>query len=229
LPATGGCYDGVVVKNPRLKTVPILTHKKMSAAAISRPTIALLRERLSAHIGKVISCPKTRNKGAAGLLLETALGIPHSTACLDCVDGELKVFPVKRNARTGALVPKESIKTTSLNRDALAKDSFAESRVYRKMSRMLCVPYERTGDTIVFYTPTLIELEAAPYAELRTRLEADYTAIRNHFTTTGELKSEHGALLQNRTAGPGNGSTSRAFYLRTTFATEFIPIHPLSS
>jgi hypothetical protein len=94
---------------------------------------------------------------------------------------------------------------------------------------MLCVPYERTGDTIVFYTPTLIELEAAPHAELRTRLEADYTAIRNHFTTTGELKSGLGTLLQTRTKGPGHGSTSRAFYLRTTFATEFIPIHPVSS
>lgn len=200
----------------------------MSAAAVSL-TIALLRERLAAHIGKAISCPKTLNKGAAGLLLETALGIPHSPRCLDCDDGELKVFPVKRNARTGALVPKETIAITMLDRDALAKEPFMESRVYRKMSRMLCVPYERTGDTIVFYTPTLIELEAAPHAELRTRLEADYTAIRNHFTTTGELKSGLGTLLQTRTKGPGHGSTSRAFYLRTTFATEFIPIHPVSS
>jgi hypothetical protein len=176
------------------------------------------------HIGKTVACPKTLNKGAAGLLLETVLGIPHSPRCLDCEDGELKVFPVRRMARTGTLVPKETIAVTMLDRDALAKESFAESRVFRKMSRMLCVPYERTGDSVVFYTPTLIELEAAGFAGLRSRLEADYLAIQSGFVASGKMTSALGGLLQTRTKGAGHGSTSRAFYLRTAFATEFIPM-----
>jgi DNA mismatch repair protein MutH len=196
-----------------------------AAAATVALTIALLRERLEAHIGKTIVCPKTLNKGAAGLLLETVLGIPHSPRCLDCDDGELKVFPVKRNTKTGALVPKETIAVTMVDRTALATESFAESRVFRKMARMLCVPYERTGDTVIFYRPTLIELEDGTNAALRARLEEDYKAIQSHFVATGEMSSSLGGLLQTRTKGAGHGSTSRAFYLRTAFAAEYVPIH----
>jgi hypothetical protein len=109
-----------------------------------------------------------------------------------------------------------------LDRTALAAESFAASRVYRKMSRMLCVPYERTEDTVVFYAPTLIELETA--GELRAQLAADYELIRGQFLATGELTSSLGTLLQCRTKGAGHGSTSRAFYLRTRFMSEYVTL-----
>jgi len=195
----------------------------MSAVATAIPlTLALLQERLAPHVGEVISCPRSTNKGGPGLLLETLLGIPHSPRCLDCDDGELKVFPVKRSGRTGAFIPKETIAVTMLDRIALTAEAFADSRVYRKMSRMLCVPYERTEDTVVFYAPTLIELEKAE--EMRTRLTEDYDAIRGHFLATGEFKSSLGNLLQCRTKGAGHGSTSRAFYLRTRFMSEYVSL-----
>ncbi|NDE16710.1 hypothetical protein EBZ80_17435 [bacterium] len=182
-------------------------------------TISIILERLVPHIGAVITCPLTANKGGAGLLCETILGIPHSPNCLDCTDGEVKTFPIKRLARTSTIVPKETLAVTMLDPAALQTESFDTSRVYRKMSRMLCVPYKRTGDTVVFYSPTLIELEKSP--ELRARLAADYEAIRSHYVATGILTSATGVLLQSRTKGSGHGSTSRAFYLKKEFIQEY--------
>jgi DNA mismatch repair protein MutH len=145
---------------------------------------------------------------------------------LDCDDGELKVFPVKRT-RTGAVIPKETIAVTMLDRVALPTETFDASRVYRKLSRMLCVPYERTGDDIVFYAPTLIDLAMA--TEIRTQLAEDYATIQSHFTTTGELKSSLGNLLQCRPKGPGHGSTKRAFYLRPRFMSLYVTLPAPSS
>jgi DNA mismatch repair protein MutH len=188
-------------------------------------TMALLQERLDPHIGKAIASPRTANKGATGLLLETILGVPHSPRCLDCDDGELKVFPIKRT-RTGAAVPKETIAVTMMDRTALTAEVFAVSRVFRKLSRTLYVPYERVGDDVTFYTPTLLDLAVA--TEVRERLAEDYATIRGHFTATGELKSSLGNLLQCRTKGPGHGSTSRAFYLRPRFMSLYVTL-PTSS
>ena len=41
-------------------------------------------------------CPKTQNKGIGGIFLEKLTGIPQTTDCLDCSDGELKLFPLKK-------------------------------------------------------------------------------------------------------------------------------------
>ena len=188
-------------------------------------TLALLQERLVPHIGRKVNCPRTANKGATGLLLETILGVPHSSRCLDCDDGELKVFPIKRT-RAGAAVPKETIAVTMLDRVALPTEVFEASRVYRKLSRTLYVPYERVGDDVTFYAPTLLDLAVA--TEVRERLAEDYAAIRAHFTATGELKSSLGNLLQCRTKGPGHGSTTRAFYLRPRFMSLYVTL-PTSS
>ena len=56
--------------------------------------------------------PRTANKGNVGQRLETLLGIPNSPACLDCSDGELKLFPVKKLAN-GVFSPKETIAITT--------------------------------------------------------------------------------------------------------------------
>jgi DNA mismatch repair protein MutH len=181
-------------------------------------TIAHILERLTPHIGTVIACPLTANKGAVGLLCETILGIPHSPRCLDCADGEVKTFPVMWSRRVSAIIPKETLAVTMLDPTALKDESFEESRVYRKMTRMLCIPYKRTDDTVVFYSPTLIELEKSP--ALCARIATDYNAIRSHYISTGILTSSIGAFLQNRTKGSGHGSTSRAFYLKKEFMLE---------
>lgn len=184
-------------------------------------TLQKIQEKMDPILGKSIHCPITRNKGATGLLLETMTGIPHSPNCLDCSDGELKTFPVKKLAN-GSFVPKETLAVTMVSLEELKSCGFEDSRCFKKMTRMLVVPYLREGDTIMYLKPTLLEKEKFP--ELYTLLEHDYKTIQTLYTTEGLLKSTVGKYLQTRTKGAGHGTTTRAFYLRTTFLKEHIPI-----
>jgi DNA mismatch repair protein MutH len=156
-----------------------------------------------------------------GVLLEKLTGIPQSSACLDCEDGELKVFPVKRN-KAGKLIPKETIAVTMINKELLKSETFENSRVFKKLSNTLYVPYERTGDNVTYLEPTLVNLTADKYKPLYEKLKTDYDYIRNKFIESDVMSSEDGVILQNRTKGAGHGSTSRAFYLKKEFATEYI-------
>ena len=61
-----------------------------------RPTVVEIKERFQILKGKIVEYPKTKNKGGPGQFLEQLLGIPNSSACLDCSDGELKLFPLRK-------------------------------------------------------------------------------------------------------------------------------------
>jgi len=184
-------------------------------------TLHELHTKILPLVGKTIHSPITQNKGLTGLLLETITGIPHTPNCLDCLDGELKTFPIKK-LKNGTLVPKETLAVTMVCTDDLKVCSFQDSRCLKKMTRMLVVPYYRDGDSITYLNPTLLEKEK--HLELYKTFEEDYQAIQTHYTTSGILKSELGTYLQTRTKGAGHGSTSRAFYLRTNFLKKHIPI-----
>lgn len=162
-------------------------------------------------------CPIEKNKGKVGHHLEDLLGIPRSSACLDCIDGEVKTFPLKKDNR-GTLSPKETIAVTMLSQEGLRTEEFCQSRCFQKMKKMLMIPYLRDGDTITFYKPTLLECKG----ELLTSIQNDYDQIRKTFLDTGELHSETGLYLQNRTKGPGGAKKTRAFYLRTSFMSAFV-------
>lgn len=187
-------------------------------------TIAEINAKFTPLIGKEYVLPITTNKGLPGTFLEDLLGIPHTPNCLDCSDGELKLFPVKK-LKNGALVPKESIAVTMLSTDELRKNDFRASKCCKKMSRMLLVPYYRNGDNITFMKPKIIDRECAEFVELFNTFESDYNLIRTNYIETNILQSETGTLLQNRTKGTGHGSTSRAFYLRPAFMKQFVPLN----
>ena len=75
---------------------------------MNRPTISEIQKIFNNEIkGKCFNLPLTKNKGLPGIILENKLGIPNSTACLDCADGELKLFPLKK-LKNGTIVPKTS-------------------------------------------------------------------------------------------------------------------------
>ena len=187
---------------------------------MERPTIEEVRAALTPIIGHTFHFPKTSNKGATGFLCEKLTGIPTTSASLDCKDGEVKSFPVKK-LKDGSLVAKETVAITMLNKDDLIRsECFSDSRCYKKMNRMLMVPYLREGDKIEFLPPHFVELEK--HTELPTITE-DYDAIRKGFIESGTLSSSTGKLLQNRTKGPKN-STSRAFYLKKEFVNKHIPM-----
>jgi DNA mismatch repair protein MutH len=187
-------------------------------------TIAEIHTKFIPLIGKEYTLPITTNKGLPGTFLEDLLGIPHTTNCLDCSDGELKLFPVKK-LKNGAVVPKESIAVTMLSTDELSKNDFKSSKCCKKMSRMLLVPYYRNGDNITFMNPKIIDRDCAEFVELFNTFESDYNQIRTNFIENGVLQSETGTLLQNRTKGTGHGSTTRAFYLRPAFMKQFVPLN----
>ena len=173
-------------------------------------------------IGRSIVSPRTANKGATGLLLETLTDIAHGPSPLDCTDGEVKAFPMKRD-RQGKLVPKETIAMCMLSKEDLSANAFETSRPAKKMNRVLMVPYERIGDIITYLTPFTFRLSDHP--DIAATLRTDYETIRARFCTDGLLTSRMGILLQNRTKGAGHGSTSRAFYLRKEFIRSVMPIH----
>lgn len=168
-------------------------------------------------VGKEYILPITANKGLVGHFLEDLMGIPHTPNPLDCSDGEVKVFPVKKLKRTGQLTPKESIAITMLNREELKDCDFLSSKCCMKISNMLVIPYYREGDKIQFLMPTLLDRSSPEFAQVYSALEADYNSIRQTFLDTGVLESKTGTFLQNRTKGAGHGTTSRAFYLRPEF------------
>jgi len=185
--------------------------------------ISEIYDKLIPLVGVEHLLPITANKGLPGILLEDLLGIPHTSNCLDCIDGELKIFPIKKIKKTDTLVPKESIAITMLCKEELIKNDFKASRCYKKMSRMLIVPYYRSEATIRYLQPTVIDKENTLYSELYNTFEADYNKIREHYIEHGVLNSSIGYLLQNRTKG-SKGSTSRAFYLRPAFMKKFISL-----
>ncbi len=175
-------------------------------AAMQRPTLLTVLGRIVPFIGRPISCPKTADKGGPGQLLERLTRIPRSSACLDCSDGEVKTFPLK----PGTKEPKETCAITMIQPDTIVTTPFEHSNVYKKLANTLFVPYERLEDSITFHMPIMFRAEEEP------ELAADYEAIQASYAV-GEPSSAIGRHLQARTKGPGHGSTSRAFYLRTSF------------
>jgi len=186
-------------------------------------TVADIHAKFLPLVGNKYTLPVTANKGLPGQFLEDLLGIPHTSNCLDCSDGELKLFPVKK-LKNGKLVPKETIAVTMLSTDDLRTCEFNSSRCCKKMSRMLVVPYYREGDTIQFMSPRLIDKSSPEFAELYATVESDYNEIQKTYIENGGLHSNTGKLLQNRTKGAGHGSTSRAFYLRPEFMKRYVPL-----
>ena len=190
---------------------------------MTEQTIAEIYEKVMKIAGNVYSSPVTKNKGGVGHFLEDMLGIPHTSNCLDCSDGELKTVPMKR-LKSGEIVPKETIAVTMLSREDLRHNDFESSKCFKKMSRMLVAPYLREGDNVRFFRPTIVDRSLDGYAELYKIMGEDYANIRKMFVETGKFETGMGWFLQSRTKGAGHGSTSRAFYLRVDFIKMYIPL-----
>jgi DNA mismatch repair protein MutH len=187
-------------------------------------TITECYEKFIPFIGKEYILPTTKHKGLPGHFLEELLGIPHTNNCLDCIDGELKLFPVKK-LKNRTLVPKETMAITMLSTDELLTNDFKSSKCYKKISRMLIIPYYRNKDSIWFMKAKIIDRECIEFADLYNTIEYDYNEIRKNYIENGILQSKNGKLLQNRTKGAGHGSTSRAFYLRQEFMKQCITLN----
>jgi DNA mismatch repair protein MutH len=170
--------------------------------------------RLKAIAGTSYEIPKTSNKGGVGHHLESLLGVPKTSNCLDFADGELKAFPLKK-LRDGRLVPKETVAVTMAT--GFQDAEFDDHRAGKKLSNTLFVPYYRDGDHVEYKEPIHFTSESVLYGKLKT----DYDTIKGEYAAKGKLSSSTGEYLQTRTKGE-KGSDTRAFYVRTGFLGELM-------
>lgn len=182
-----------------------------------RPTIGRIKTKFDDEIkGKKIELPKTKNKGLPGQKLENLLDIPTSSATLDCSDGELKLFPLKK-LKSGQFVPKETIAITmsGLNSKNIKNPvSWESSALHKKTSNMLFISYFRENDTIVYMNSYTFNKTNSEY----NFFKSDYELITQHYQTNGirnKGNTINGKYIQGRTKGPGGDKISVAFYFRS--------------
>lgn len=214
---------------------------KSSARPPPASTIELLRRaedlagttlgELAAELGWPVPESSLRGKGWAGQLLEAALGASAGSKPLpdfEALGVELKTIPLRDDGR-----PRES--TFVCNAELLSDDlqSFANSRVWHKLSRVLWVPTlggkgappgSRTIAMPTLWEPTEAEREA---------LRADWEELMELITlgSVEHVSAEHGDCLQLRPKGANRDARTHAidasgrrvkvlplgFYLRAGF------------
>lgn len=192
----------------------------------TRPTIQQIHNIYKKEVkGRKFFCPKEKNKGKAGLLLEGLLGIPTSSECLDCKDGELKAFPqIKATTKTrlakqaglgeGDYIASETVAVTMVKPEELPDTPFVESRLYKKISNVLFTPYVRSDDHIEFHDDRIFNKEHPLFEQIWD----DYHDIQKFYMENGCTKGRVGKYLQVRTKGAGGKAPkTHAFYLRRQF------------
>jgi DNA mismatch repair protein MutH len=189
-----------------------------------RPMLRSIYNKVIQLSKRVFELPKEKNKGAVGLFLESLTGIPQSNHCLDCLDGEIKVFEVKKTKK-GTYVPKETIAITMLSKKSLMNEDFIESKCFKKITNVLYVPYLRDDSRITYLKPTIIHLLSPPNNHIFEKVKYDYHLIKTRYIETNTLDhtSSIGTYLQNRTKGAGGKTTkTRGYYLKRRFIKECI-------
>jgi DNA mismatch repair protein len=169
------------------------------------------------------------NKGWAGLVIEHYLGLPqNSRQEPDFGTWELKVVPLRRDA-DGNLRVKESMAITMLESAEVLANKFEDSHLYDKLRSMVVV-------SRVYESPQEVRsmLHAAAEFDLdnpkiRQQVYDDYETIRRQIRTGGidSVSGDLGKLVQARTKGRGHGTTTRAFYARTTFVAFILNLQKL--
>lgn len=117
------------------------------------------------------------NKGKTGQILELTIGLQLSNTTLDFEDGELKT-----NKCNSLGTPTETMFITQISSiidELLSCKPFEETKLYKKINRMLYVRINKEGDpkNWMFLPPILVDLSLPKYAELATQLKSDYIDI----------------------------------------------------
>jgi DNA mismatch repair protein MutH len=174
-------------------------------------------------VENTFSVPLTENKGKLGLWVELQVGLTNNSKHTDCIDGELKTFPLK-TLKNGTIVPKETIAITMINRQDIISNEFENSLVYTKIRRTLFLPFLRNKDNVTFYPSILININENSI--LFNQLKQEYNNVRNVLLNGKELNSR-GNFIQTRTKGSKTSKASkkpktRAWYFKTKFIKEYL-------
>jgi len=159
-----------------------------------------------------------QNKGWKGLVLERLAGLETNVSkAPNGLSWELK--SVSFHHVKEDLVPKETMAITMINPEELKQHSFFESHCWAKLKAIIFCAVEWHGKNAE--NAELIKVASLDFAEddeLIKEIKSDYDFIRNKLVTQGfeALTGADGKWIQARTKGAGHGSTSRAFYARTS-------------
>ncbi len=167
---------------------------------------------------------KNLNKGWAGQVLERYLGLPiNSAQSPNFGSWELKVIPLK-HLKSGQLTIKETMSVTMIDPYNIERTEFEDSHLLIKLRRMIVAARiweSQSEERSLLHKVTTFDLSDSV---VYNQVKADYDLVRKTILTDGfsALNSSMGVYIQPRTKGSGHGSTSRAFYARTSFLKKFI-------
>ena len=165
-----------------------------------------------------------RNKGWAGHVLERHLNLPiNSSQSPNFGSWELKIVPLKY-LKSGKLTVKETMSITMIDPYNVENTDFEDSHLLAKLRKLIVAAriWESTDEErSILYTVKTFDLDNSVIYD---QIKADYDLVRETIRTTGfsTLTGKMGEYIQPRTKGAGHGSTTRAFYARTTFLKQFI-------
>lgn len=160
-----------------------------------------------------------KNKGWAGHVIEHHLGLPiNSAQSPNFGSWELKTISLKYLQNT-KLVVKETMAITMIDPYNVERTSFENSHLLSKLKKMVIAAriWENQEETSsLLYAVKTFDLDN-PY--IYAQVKNDYDLVRRTIIEQGfsALTGKMGIFIQPRTKGTGHGSTTRAFYARTSF------------
>ncbi|NLA41218.1 MAG: hypothetical protein GX874_07385 [Smithella sp.] len=167
-----------------------------------------------------------KNKGWAGHVLERYLGLPiNSAQSPNFGSWELKIVPLKKLANERIAV-KETMAITMIDPYNVAHTPFEQSHLLVKLKKVVvCARLfesQKEERTLLVRVASFDLSDKIIYEQVRR----DYEETRNCIIKKGfeYLTGSMGTLVQPRTKGAGHGSTSRAFYARTSFVAKILGI-----
>ena len=164
------------------------------------------------------------NKGWAGHVLERHLNLPiNSSQSPNFGSWELKVVPLKY-LQSGKLTVKETMAITMIDPYNVEKTDFEDSHLLAKLRKLIVaarVWESKQEKRSILYTVRIFDLDNPTVYD---QIKSDYDLVREAIRAKGfsSLTGKMGVYIQPRTKGPGHGSTTRAFYARTSFLKKFI-------
>lgn len=160
-----------------------------------------------------------KNKGWAGHVIERYLGLPiNSSQSPNFGSWELKTISLK-HLKNGQITVKETMAITMIDSYNVERTEFEESHLLSKLKKMVIAA--RIWENQTEPSSTLYSVRAFDLNEpkIYQQIKEDYDLVRNTIKKKGfsALTGSMGVFIQPRTKGAGHGSTSRAFYARTSF------------
>jgi len=167
------------------------------------------------------------NKGWAGHVCERHLGIPvNSSQSPNFGSWELKSVPLKK-LKNGLLAFKETMAITMIDEYNVKRTSFEESHLLSKLKKAVIVAriVGKNYDMPTFiHSITTIDLDGNLYYAVKADYELVQECLNDPTRGFTALTGKMGDYIQPRTKGGGHGSTSRAFYAKPLFLSQFIDL-----